>query len=877
MMRKDLKIQVGLWVMTVLILSAGLASAADKVPQNPNPSVIDRVTHDHGNIVTTVQNFGYVGGYSWAGYPSGRWPANTNHDYLAEMRFWIGGVNASGDTLLSNTADDFNPIPSYIAGNLSTDIRLSTDETRYDYDASDTVGAGMGKPAYGWRVWDVITHDWVYNQVYNPLDSNFYSGGPLGVQESITRFADDAQGYPIMGLEITQTIRQWNYEYNKDIIFFTLEIENASADDYTDLAIGLYCDFDIGGVDPATGENGRLGDLVAYDADLDLAWTYDEDGYDPGWGPTVVTGYMGTVILSTPGDVGMTSFNTGQWEYLPQTDIERFDMIDNTEFDASLPPTDQYYVQAVRGIDVPAGTTVKFDFALVAAPNEEYLFATAERAKALFDSYYNGPTPPNAPIVKAAAGDRAIMLSWDEGAENSVEWTTGQEDFVGYKIFRSTDRGTTWGTLVTNPDYSQGPDYYPLDVYRLDELRRIHRTFTDSNLTNGMEYWYSVVSYDSGTQVYAPLQNDRGVPGSVPNTVSIVPRDDPLGYHTPQNTVEHIYTGDWKPSIGTISLYVIDEAAVTGDNYQVCFTEDCTDLYWHLINTATGDTVLADQTQAAGFRNSPVVDGIQVVVEHPFNRLPDDFYQSQFAVPGEETALWYVEPFATSVGCTEYYRSDVEIRFTATGSVAYDYFTGASMNVPFEIWNLAGPTQLACWVADWGGDGEWTLGDFDYIIFTGYDYNAGADPTPSYPDYITWLTALDPSSFVSEGDAWTVEGPRSLSPEDQFQFSSHKIVSSEISANLDRIRVVPNPYMGYAKWDGGPGDRKIQFINLPAGCTIRIYTLAGELVRTLDNDADGSVDWDLLSEAGRGIAAGVYLYNVESENGNHTGKFAVVK
>jgi len=874
----ELKIQLGLGIMMLLFLAAGFCQATDKVPQNPNPSVIDRVTHDHGNIVTTVQNFGYIGGYSWAGYPSGRWPANTEHDYLAEMRFWIGGVNASGDTLLANTVDDFNPIPSYIAGNLSTDIRLSTDEARYDYDAGDTVGAGLGKPAYGWRVWDVNTHEWVYNQVYNPMDSTFSEGGPLAVQESVTRYADDAQGSPLMGLEITQTIRQWNYKFNKDMLFFTLEIENAGPEDLTSVAIGLYCDFDIGGVDPATGENGRLGDLVAYDTDLNLAWTYDEDGYDPGWGPSVTTGFMGTVILSTPGDLGMTSFNTGQWEYLPQTDIERYHMIDNTEFDGSLPPTDQYYVQAVRGIDLPAGTSVKFDFALVAGPTEEALRTTAARAKVIYDAYYVVAEPPKTPIANVIAGDRAILVSWDDVAESSIEPTTGDSDFVGYKIFRSEDRGDTWGVLEYDIETgAYGPDYVPLMTYRIDELRRIEHVFVDSNLTNGMEYWYSVVAYDNGTDVYPPLQSDRGDPESATNTVSVIPRDDPLGYHTPQSTIDHTYTGDWKPSTGEINVYVVDEAALTGDDYQVCFSEDCTDLYWYLLNTTTGDTVLADQTKVEGFSNSPVAEGLQVVVEHPYNRMPEDFYQSQFAIPGDETALWYVEPFSTGVGCGEYYRSDVEIRFTASGSVAYDWFTGAAINVPFEIWDLSGPTQLACWIADWNTDGEWTMADWDYIIFTGYDYNGGADPTPSYPDYITWLTALDPASLVNEGDAWTVEGPRLLSADDQFQFSSRKIVASEASAGLDQIRVVPNPYMGYANWDNGPGDRKIQFVNLPAGCTIRIYTLAGELVRTLNNDDDGSVDWNLLSEAGRGIAAGVYLYNVESENGNHTGKFAVVK
>ena len=878
-MIQGLKICTAGTAALILILAAGSAVAAQRVPQMPNPGVIDQIVHDHGNIVTTVENYAYIGGYSWAGRPSGRWPANTTHDYLAEMRFWIGGINAAGDTLLANTFDDFNPIPSWIAGSLTHDIRSSTDPSRYDYDANDTVGAGIGYPANGWRVWDPVTEDWVYNQVYSFRDSTFHPGGPVGVQESICRYADDALGYPIMGLEVTQTVRQWNYTYNKDILFFTLQIKNASVNDYHDVAIGLYCDFDIGGPDPASGENGRLGDLVAHNPDLDLAWTYDEDGYDPGWGPEVVAGVMGTVILSTPGDLGMTSFNTGQWEYLPQTDKERYELIDNIEFDVSLPPTDQYYVQAVRGIDLPAGETVQFDFALVAAPNAEFLQATAERAKALFEQHYIGPKPPDAPTLKATAGDGAVKLVWDDVAENSVEPISGEKDFKGYKIFRSPDRGATWGTLVTNPDYSVGPDYYPAAIFVKDELGRIAHTYVDSNLTNGMEYWYSVVAYDTGTTYFDTLQNDRGTPHSAPNTVRVIPRDDPLGYLTPQQTIDHTYAGTWKPSQEAISVYVVDETAITGDEYRVSFTEECTGLLWNLINTSTDDTVLAAQDQVEGAYNTfPVADGIQIVVNNPA-RIPDSLYQSQFALPGNESlALLFAEQFSSDVGCNEHFRCDVEIRFSATGSVAYEWFTGAALNVPFEVWNTTTNAQVGCWVADWSGDGAWTLADMDYLILTDYDYDGGNFHPEVFPDYFTWVTAFDPGSAPAEGDACTISGPRLLSPDDQFDFASNKIVSAAVSQNLDKIRVVPNPYLGRAKWENSPGEHKLQFANLPDQCTIRIYTLSGELVRTLDHgDGTGTEDWDMLSEAGRGIAAGMYLFHVESEYGNHTGKFAVIK
>lgn len=881
-MSKSMKIQIALTAAALVLLSIGSVTAAVKSPMAPIPSVRDQITHDRGNITTTVDNFGYIGGYSYAGRPSGRWPSNSGHDYLAEMLFWIGGITDAGDTVVANTMDDFNPILSQISGVESYDIRLSTDTTRYEFDQFDTIGSGIGFPAEGWRVWDVEAAEWVYNDVYNFLDSTFYPGGPVSVQESICRFADDATGTSVMGIEITQTIRQWNYEYNKDMIFFTFQITNAGTENYHDLAVGLYCDFDIGGDDPATGENGRLGDLVAFDSSLNLAWTYDEDGYDPGWGPSVFAGVMGTVILSTPNDIPMTSFNTDQWEYLPTTDAGRFQMIDNTEWDESLPPTDQFYLQSIRGIDLPAGATIQLDFALVAAPNEEYLKATAAQAKSLFTTNYIGPKPPDPSLVKASIGDRQIRLYWDTTSEVSKEPLSGEKDFEGYKIFRSKDRGQTWGTIVTNPDYSLGPDYYPIARFELDNdnpFNQIAHTFVDSNLTNGLEYWYAVIAYDSGTSDYGyPSQeNILATPETGDNVIRVVPRDNPLEYQTPQASIEHDYVGDANPAHDAVTIYIVDEAQITGDEYEVTFGVDCNIPTWNLVNITTGDTLVADRSQLDDqYFNYPIIDGMQIIVKNEFRVAAA--YQSAFAFSDDTTlAPVFVEDINGGL-CDKHYRYDYEIRFTETGSVAYEWYTDAPINVPFELWNITTNTQVGCWVIDWEDDGEWTIYDEDYIMLTNFDYNDGAYIGESVWDYMNWYMELDPDKIPVTGDVLTIAGPGLVSEDDTFRFSSHKIVAAQARNGLDNIRVVPNPYMGNASWEYSEGERQIQFVNLPEICTIRIYTLAGELLRTIDHDnGTGAENWNMLSESGRGIASGVYLYHIESQYGEHTDKFAVIK
>ncbi len=106
-------------------------------------------------------------------------------------------------------------------------------------------------------------------------------------------------------------------------------------------------------------------------------------------------------------------------------------------------------------------------------------------------------------------------------------------------------------------------------------------------------------------------------------------------------------------------------------------------------------------------------------------------------------------------------------------------------------------------------------------------------------------------------------------------------------SSLDRIAVVPNPYVVTAEWEpqhvfkSGRGERKIDFIHLPARCTIKIFTIRGYLVNTIDHDAlidDGSESWNLLSKDGMDIAYGIYIFHVDAPGiGSKIGKFGVIK
>lgn len=101
------------------------------------------------------------------------------------------------------------------------------------------------------------------------------------------------------------------------------------------------------------------------------------------------------------------------------------------------------------------------------------------------------------------------------------------------------------------------------------------------------------------------------------------------------------------------------------------------------------------------------------------------------------------------------------------------------------------------------------------------------------------------------------------------------------------IGVYPNPYRAASMFDvttpGGVSEigRKIWFTGLPAHSRIEVYTLAGDLVKTIehDNPSSGQEPWDLISEPVRAIASGLYVYVVTDLDTEQVqrGKLVIIK
>lgn len=79
----------------------------------------------------------------------------------------------------------------------------------------------------------------------------------------------------------------------------------------------------------------------------------------------------------------------------------------------------------------------------------------------------------------------------------------------------------------------------------------------------------------------------------------------------------------------------------------------------------------------------------------------------------------------------------------------------------------------------------------------------------------------------------------------------------------------------YGSWADG-----IKFTNLPSYGMIKIYTLDGELVRSLDiasTQVLSQVTWDVKNSGGAVVASGVYIWEITAGKNRKTGKVIVIK
>ena len=220
---------------------------------------------------------------------------------------------------------------------------------------------------------------------------------------------------------------------------------------------------------------------------------------------------------------------------------------------------------------------------------------------------------------------------------------------------------------------------------------------------------------------------------------------------------------------------------------------------------------------------------------------------------------------------------DYEVRF-ADSPVG----TGFNNNIPipFEVVNVTQANlPIQVFVPDVNRNGKWDVSE--RIVFL--EQIDGVLTA-------TWEVRMDDIGTVpKDGDVLFVATRKPFAESDQYMFRTVASATDETLAaqELQDIYVVPNPYVATTVFEPrNPasrtqrGMRRLYFANVPKQCTIRIYTLAGELVETLYHDStldDGKVFWDMRTKDNMNLAYGLYIFHVDSPEGSYIGKFAVIK
>jgi hypothetical protein len=443
-------------------------------------------------------------------------------------------------------------------------------------------------------------------------------------------------------------------------------------------------------------------------------------------------------------------------------------------------------------------------------------------------------------------------------------------------------------------------------AYYLGDDTGIKHTFTDTSVVNGQKYFYAVVAYDKGSDTlglfpsenaYSVTQTLRGGTVLPKNVVEVVPNPNAMGYvpAVAENIVHSKGNG-----FGTLNVKVVNPAEVPDNHlYKVSFfsPDDSVkaELY-RFIDETTGDTLFRLGADFKGAGTGPTAFGLLPVVS-TIDTFKIDSTKSGFISGSPTNALLSVRYSAVKPVNLKRpgFPEDLRIVFSDQVLDTSKAFPGfLAKQAKFKITGLkADGTVVDYDFKFYDKNNSKTLDQVDdYVEIETYQPKA---PTLAIP---TWNIKLDTTGQWQRGnlvpptigDEYKFTLNKPLNKEDEFTFRSVGQKYNQSLANSQfnsKPYVVPNPYIAAASFEPqrfgvqGRGERKLEFRNLPPNCTIRIYSVTGELVQTLQHDGnilEGFLPWDLRTKDNLEAAPGLYIFHVDAgEAGVHVGKFAIVK
>jgi len=819
--------------------------------------------HNINSVWLSVSNFGLFGtGPIGASIdpitgeetPSCTYPARSNIEHLYVGGFWIGAV-VGRDTLVSVGIDDYYAVQElwpdpYPAGEIRRQS-INTTSPWYTEEAKSEL--------------DIVC---VYTDtVTNP---NFVS-------------IDDTDGRPHvpLNIEITQSSYTWSYDYAEDFIMFDYSIKNIGRKTLEKVYMAIYIDGDVH--HESSGPEGYLDDICGFRRSfpspegcgfldtINVAYIMDNDG-DPSeegndWTNESARSLAGVRVIRTPSDSLEYSFNwwatdygSASRDFGPRkigTENDPFrDM--NGVLGTPLGDRNKYYVMRHR----------EFDY--------DQLFTAKDNTG---DGWL--PRPFNAIDISNGYDERYLL------------------SFGPFNIYPGEVLPVTFA-FVCAQDIHSAPSNFE-DIFNPVFPEDFYATLDFSDLAEN-SIWASWIYDNPGVDT----DND-GDSGKV--RICINSADTVDGEIIINTADTFYYAGDGVPDFKGASpppppdLWLI-KPYPTGDTVRALVLPEVTEQYsgqvtieWYGYRTENTRDVFSNEYDFEGYR-----------VWKSLSNRPEDF--SLLASYDKIDFNKYV------------YNSSKETWELFDPPFALDSLQALYGN-EFDPLDFPQERPLV-----WQGDSS--------FYFARQDWNQ-SDLTDTmqihkvYPDQPPPSTLNHDSAAVHYPDELTEDGyfkyymyryvARNLLPSQQYFFAvttfdygspGHGLTALETKPTRNMIAeypqnradlveqtglnvvVYPNPYRVDADYretgfegrgrDDLPDDRvrALHFTNLPHKCTIRIFSIDGDLVRVIDHDyPPGSPQamhdsWDLITRNTQAAVSGIYYYSVESEYGNQIGKFVLI-
>ena len=290
--------------------------------------------------------------------------------------------------------------------------------------------------------------------------------------------------------------------------------------------------------------------------------------------------------------------------------------------------------------------------------------------------------------------------------------------------------------------------------------------------------------------------------------------------------------------------------------------------------------------------------------------------------------------------------NDLEYRWTyEDDNWAYAAYTsGSFVKVGFEIWNKTLDFRYCPWFYDYDENDVFGLHPNDHPgsggandPYTDWIYpRLPVDTSPGEVGYQAWVTAsiaagggapdangdyTDGGDYydapgselmgrnvwfvwnlddVADGSIDVVSGNNNRGPEkgsvvriitnktnqlnDEFTFTAPKVASTDIAADVQKVNIFPNPYMGYHDLEGTdsvlPLPKYVTFNHLPVSgeVTFRVFNMAGTMVSNfMKTSTTQYQQWDMRNSDNFPLASGVYIIHIDMGTlGTKVLKFAMV-